>query len=96
MTHQSFDPGTLVYDAHGKWIGIVSPLNEPGSYLVVQKGRWFPKDLYLPLSSIAHADDEGLYLHLSKVDLTDRGYTLPPPSPDDERELAGMAEARGS
>lgn len=93
MTHQSFDPGTLVYDAGGAWIGIVSPLNEPGPYLVVQKGRWLPKDLYLPASSVAHADDEGVYLRLSKAELADRGYARRPPPPEDERGLAGLAQS---
>lgn len=77
MMRQQFDPGTAVYDAHGAWVGIVSLRNAPGAALVVQKGRWFPTDLYMPADAIDHADDEGVYLRLSRADLKGRSYAHP-------------------
>src|SRR5579875_536674 len=82
MTHQQFDPGTIVYDVHGKWVGIVSLRNTPGETLAVQKGRWFPKDVYLPAVAIARADDEGVHLRLTRSDLQDRKYADGPAEED--------------
>jgi hypothetical protein len=87
MTQQHVDPGTPVYDADGRWVGIVSLRNMPGPYLVVQKGRMFPKDIYLPVSVIAHVDDEGICLQLSRDDLKKQSYARPP------FESAAMAQA---
>lgn len=77
MTQQHLDPGTLVFDAEGKWVGIVSLHNTPGSALVVQKGRWFPKNLYLPVQAIDYVDDGGVSLRLSKDDLKNPCYARP-------------------
>lgn len=77
MTQQHLDPGTLVFDAEGKWVGIVSLHNTPGSALVVQKGRWFPKNLYLPVQAIDYVDDGGVSLRLSKDDLKNPRYVQP-------------------
>ncbi len=63
---QRLDPGTLVYDADGRWVGIVSPRNTPGPHLVVQRGRLLPRDVSVPASAIARADEDGVTLHLSK------------------------------
>lgn len=82
MAHQQCDPGTIVYDVHGKWVGIVGLRNTPGATLAVQKGRWFPKDVYLPAAAIARADDEGVHLRLSRADLQDRGYEYAPEEED--------------
>lgn len=78
MTTQNMDAGTLVYDTHGAWVGIVSLRNAPGPYLAVQKGRLFPKDIYLPCDAIAHTDADGVHLRLPKDALKDRRYAAPP------------------
>lgn len=88
MTHQhvDVDPGTLVYDAAGTWVGIVGLRNPHGEYLVVQKGRLFPKDIYLPATAIAMIDGDGVSLHMSKRDLRHSRYGHPPPIADDAPE----------
>lgn len=78
MTQQHLDPGTLVFDAEGKWVGIVSLHNTPGPSLVVQKGRWFPKNLYLPAQAIDRVDDAGVFLWLRKDDLKNQSYARAP------------------
>lgn len=77
MTNQQADPGTAVYDADGNWIGIVSIRNVLSPHLVVQKGRWLPKEICLPESEIARVDDAGVYLHLSREKLKERRYAQP-------------------
>ncbi len=88
---QQLDPGTAVYDARGAWVGIVSPHNAPGASLVIQKGRWFPKDIRLPAHAIERADGEAVYLRLSAVALR-RGHDTSPP----EREDATSQDDRAS
>ncbi len=63
---EQMDPGTAVYDADGVWVGIVSIRNALSEHVVVQKGRWLPKEIYLPPSEIARVDDAGVHLRLSK------------------------------
>jgi len=79
---QQLDPGTAVYDAQGVWVGIVSLRNTPGASLVIQKGRWFPKDIRLPAHAIERADDEAVYLRLSAVELKSGRYSSPPAQED--------------
>ena len=67
--NQQVEAGAPVYDAGGRWIGIVSLRNVPGSRLVVQQGRLFPRDISLPASAIAQIDDTGISLRLSRGDL---------------------------
>ncbi len=81
---QQLDPGTAVYDVQGIWVGIVSLQNTPGALLVIQKGRWFPKDIQLPAHVIERVDDKAVYLRLSAVELKRGRY-----SPPLEQEIAG-------
>ncbi len=75
---QQAAPGTPVYDADGAWVGIVSLANVPGPSLTVQKGRWFPKNIHLPASTIRHAGEDGVVLGLSRNDLKHwRGGLVP-------------------
>ena len=66
---QQIDSGLSVYDARGEWVGIVALTNTPGPSLVVQKGRWFPKNIQLPASTVDRVDDEGVYLRLLKKEV---------------------------
>ena len=70
--------GATVYDSAGDKIGTVHENNVQGAYLVVQKGFLFHKDFYVPLSAIARADEEGVYLTVSTAELSDSRYDSPP------------------
>ena len=78
MTDQQLDAGTPVYDADGRWVGLVSLRNTPGPHLTVQQGRLFPRDIYLPAGAIAQANDAGIALRLSRDELKQRRYSRPP------------------
>jgi uncharacterized protein (TIGR02271 family) len=73
-----FVEGTAVFDAAGEKVGTVSDQSTQGSYLVVQKGWLFHKDVYVPLSAIQRNDADGVYLNLYKDDLSDQQYEYPP------------------
>lgn len=70
--------GTPVYDAAGQKVGDVGEHNPQGGYLVVHKGFLFPKDIYVPLSAIAHKTTDGVYLDTTKDRINEQGWDQPP------------------
>ncbi len=76
--NQQISDGTTVYDASGEKIGRVRASDPQGGYLAVEKGWLFPKDVYIPLSAIARSDTGGVYLTVSKDDLSADAYAQPP------------------
>ena len=44
-------PGSDVVDAQGDWVGTV--IEAAPSYVLVEQGRFFPDDVYIPLGAIA-------------------------------------------
>ncbi len=76
--NQQISDGTTVYDASGEKIGTVRASDAQGGYLDVEKGWLFPKDVYIPLSAIAQSNADGVYLTLSKDDLSANTYAQPP------------------
>ena len=73
-------PGTDVFDANGDKVGMVRQYNPQASYLVLEKGTLFKKDLYVPVSAIHRTMTEGIQLNLFKDDLKADRFTAPPTS----------------
>ena len=73
-------PGTDVYDANGEKVGTVKQYNPQASYMVLEKGMLFKKDLYVPVSAIDHTTTDGIRLSLFKDDLKADRFTAPPTS----------------
>ncbi len=73
-------PGTDVYDANGDKVGTVRQYNPQTSYLVLEKGTLFKKDLYVPVSAINRTTRDGIQLNLFKDDLKADRFTAPPTS----------------
>jgi uncharacterized protein (TIGR02271 family) len=59
-----FREGMTVYGADGDKVGKVVAIDP--AYVVVEKGFFFPTDYYIPLSAIASATEDELYLTVSK------------------------------
>jgi hypothetical protein len=78
---QSLVEGTAVFDVAGENVGTVSMQDPEAGCLVVQKG-WFAHELYVPFSYIVSQDESGLFLNLSKQDLNDDRWKVPPPAAD--------------
>ena len=82
-------PGTDVYDANGEKVGTVRQYNPQASYMVLEKGMLFKKDLYIPVSAIERTTTDGVRLSLFKDDLKADRFTAPPTS-----DASGMANDR--
>ncbi|HLV98217.1 MAG TPA: hypothetical protein VKT82_06015 [Ktedonobacterales bacterium] len=78
LVAHSYVAGTPVLDAHGEKVGMVAEPETRGNYLVVQKGWLFTSKLYIPLSEIHAQDANGIYLNLTKEQLKDDQWKVPP------------------
>lgn len=74
----SITPGTDVYDTNGDKVGMVQQSNAEAGYLMVQKGIFFIRDLYIPTNAIERITTDGIRLNLSKDELKEDQYTAPP------------------
>jgi hypothetical protein len=68
--------GTMVVDADGVDLGTVIQ-TRPG-FLVVEKGRIFPSDLYIPRAAVAAYDGHLARLAVAKEEIEARGWTHEP------------------
>lgn len=71
---QQFTTGTDVYDANGDKVGTLDQPPMRDGALVVQKGFFFPHDIYVPLSAVARTMSDGIYLNLTKDQLNGDQY----------------------
>lgn len=79
-------PWMPVFDATGVPVGHVSEPAQAGGYLLLEKGFFFTKLVYVPFAAIIRCDAFGVHLCLRKDALNHMEYTAP---------LAGAAAAAG-
>ncbi len=77
-TGQQFIEGTPVYDARGNQIGQVGKHGSESGHLVLHKGLFFTRDMYIPLSAVKSADANAVHLNISREELTLDRYASPP------------------
>lgn len=90
----AFREGMTVYGADGDKVGKVVAVDP--SYIVVEKGFFFPTDYYIPTSAINTIDDDNVYLTVSKDEALNQGWDQPltaTPMVDDERFRATTTDA---
>src|ERR687898_103175 len=68
--------GAEIFGADGEKVGTVAAVY-PG-YIVVEKGFFFPTDYYIPMSAIASADNDQVYLNLAKDAALNSGWDAQP------------------
>jgi uncharacterized protein (TIGR02271 family) len=68
--------GAEVFGADGEKVGTVAAVY-PG-YIVVEKGFFFPTDYYIPMSAVASADNNQVYLNLAKDAALQSGWDAQP------------------
>jgi uncharacterized protein (TIGR02271 family) len=69
---QMITPGTTVYGSDGEKVGTVATYGD--SYVVVEKGFFFPKDYYIPMSAITQTTADGVYLSVTKDEALNQGW----------------------
>src|ERR671912_304034 len=68
--------GDDVYGSDGDKVGTVAEVQS--SYIVVEKGFFFPTDYYIPTSAVASAGDGQIYLNVAKDAALNSGWdTIP-------------------
>lgn len=70
--------GALVYDVNGVKVGSVGDRGLQRNALIVHKGIFFPKELYIPLSAVSGHDANGVYLNLPKDEINSHNWDTPP------------------
>jgi uncharacterized protein (TIGR02271 family) len=73
---QEFMQGADVYGADGGKVGTVASMD--GSYIVVEKGFFFPKDYYIPVGAVTDSTDDAVYLAVTKDQALDQGWDTMP------------------
>ncbi len=68
--------GDEVYGSDGDKVGTVAEVQS--SYMVVEKGFFFPTDYYIPTSAIASASDGQVYLNVAKDAALNSGWDTVP------------------
>jgi uncharacterized protein (TIGR02271 family) len=69
---QTITPGATVYGSDGEKVGTVATYGN--SYVVVEKGFFFPKDYYIPMSAISETTGDGVYLTVTKDEALSQGW----------------------
>jgi uncharacterized protein (TIGR02271 family) len=75
-TSTNISTGADVFGADGEKVGTVAAVY-PG-YIVVEKGFFFPTDYYIPMSAIASADNDQIYLNMAKDAALNSGWDAQP------------------
>ncbi len=70
--------GTTVYDVNGEKVGQVSLSALRDGYFVVEQGWLFSHELFLPNTAIAKRDALWIGLNLSKTQLRQQRWRVPP------------------
>ena len=68
--------GDDVYGSDGDKVGTVAEVQ--ASYLVVEKGFFFPTDYYIPMSAVSSASDGQIYLNVAKDAALNSGWDTVP------------------
>jgi uncharacterized protein (TIGR02271 family) len=68
--------GADVFGADGEKVGTVAAVYP--SYVVVEKGFFFPTDYYVPMSAVSSADSNQVYLNVAKDVALQQGWDAQP------------------
>ena len=68
--------GYVVYDHDGNHVGSVNEVAE--NYVLVQKGKFFPRDVYVPVIAIERVEGEKAWINVHKDEIDSHGWDGPP------------------
>lgn len=75
--------GTTVYSSDGEKIGDVAGVAD--NYFIIEKGFIFTTDIYVPMSAVSSADDNGINLSLTKDEVEHSDWSSQPEDDLDAR-----------
>ena len=81
--------GMDVYGADDEKLGSIHEVRD--NYFVVEKGFFFPKDYYIPVSAITDSSDEAVYLSVTKDEALHQDWDH---APADIMTTGGQADSR--
>jgi hypothetical protein len=82
----SLRTGAAVFGSEGDKVGKIIGITN--SYILVEKGFFFPTDYYIPVSAIAREDADGnAYLSVGKDEALDLGWDVEPALSDRARAM---------
>ena len=67
----TFACGTPIYALGGEKLGLVGKDGVLGMYLIMQEGRFFRRDVSVPVSAIDRMDAHGVYLNRTRSEIRD-------------------------
>jgi uncharacterized protein (TIGR02271 family) len=76
----SITDGMSVFGSDGDKVGTIVSVGP--SYVVVEKGFFFPTDYYIPFSAIASQTENGVYLNVTKDAALNQGWDVAPTTPE--------------
>jgi hypothetical protein len=62
FVRENIHEGTAVFDSDEKELGTVQAYDGSTGYMRIQKGLLFPKDIFLPVTTVSFLDDRGIHL----------------------------------
>jgi len=71
-------PGAPVYDITGEKVGSVSAVNLPNEYFTMEKGVFFTRDFYVPLSAVESIAPDAVHLNVDKDQMAYLGWDARP------------------
>jgi hypothetical protein len=69
--------GSPVFDYDDLEVGHIQAYDPETGYMRIEKGTLFPKDIFVPVTSVSYLDDRGIHLALPKEAVANRFAHLP-------------------
>jgi hypothetical protein len=77
FVRENIHEGTSVFDSDEKDLGTVQAYDGSTGYMRIQKGLLFPKDIFLPVTTVSFLDDRGIHLAEQKEAIMNRFARVP-------------------
>jgi hypothetical protein len=78
---ERLDDGLKVYDSNGETVGRVYQYIPGSEWIVVEKGVFSSKDLFIPVTAVAYLDNDGAHLRVPK-DVLKEAFVVKPVTVD--------------
>ena len=94
MNIDQIQNGWDVYGSDGEKVGDVDEVGP--NYVLVQKGMFFTKDLYVPTSAITDIEDDRVTLNVTKDQVESMGWDEPPMADVDSASASSVRSGTGT